>query len=229
MAHKKGAGSTKNGRDSESKRLGVKIYGGQLALSGNIIVRQRGTQFHPGDGVGMGKDHTLFALRHGIVDFKKGRKDRSYISMLPIDDEGNLLVVAPETPAAKEEKPKVQKLKVEKPKAAPKAAKAAPKTPSTKEDQPEWSDEEKASRIASLASKLGPVKEGEKDDLKKISGIGPVYEGKLNSLGIFTFAQMTKLDAEGIETIETLTNFPGRVEREDWIGQAKQFVADKKA
>ncbi len=81
MAHKKGAGSSKNGRESHSKRLGVKIYGGQLATAGNIIVRQRGTRHHPGQNVGIGKDHTLYALTNGIVNFKKGRKDRSYVSV----------------------------------------------------------------------------------------------------------------------------------------------------
>jgi len=81
MAHKKGAGSSKNGRESESKRLGVKIYGGQMVVAGNIIVRQRGTRHHPGTNVGMGKDHTLFALTDGIVTFKKGRKNRSYVSV----------------------------------------------------------------------------------------------------------------------------------------------------
>ncbi|NJN25367.1 MAG: 50S ribosomal protein L27 [Cyclobacteriaceae bacterium] len=84
MAHKKGAGSSRNGRESESKRLGVKIYGGQLAISGNIIVRQRGTKHHPGENVGIGKDHTLFALTDGTVLFKKGRKDRSYVSVEPL-------------------------------------------------------------------------------------------------------------------------------------------------
>lgn len=82
MAHKKGAGSSKNGRESHSKRLGVKIFGGQQIIAGNIIVRQRGTVHHPGENVGMGKDHTLFALTNGVVQFKKGRKDRSYVSVV---------------------------------------------------------------------------------------------------------------------------------------------------
>ena len=85
MAHKKGAGSSRNGRESESKRLGVKIYGGQTAIAGNILVRQRGTTHHPGDNVGMGKDHTLFALTNGTVTFKKGRKNRSFVSVEPIE------------------------------------------------------------------------------------------------------------------------------------------------
>ncbi|HOZ85071.1 MAG TPA: 50S ribosomal protein L27 [Niabella sp.] len=81
MAHKKGEGSVKNGRDSESKRLGVKIYGGQPAITGNIIVRQRGTVYHPGSNVGVGKDFTLFALTNGVVEFRKGRKNRTYVSV----------------------------------------------------------------------------------------------------------------------------------------------------
>jgi len=82
MAHKKGVGSSKNGRESESKRLGVKIYGGQSAIAGNIIVRQRGTQHNPGEGVGMGKDHTLFALKDGYVKFTKKRNNKSYVSIV---------------------------------------------------------------------------------------------------------------------------------------------------
>jgi large subunit ribosomal protein L27 len=82
MAHKKGVGSSKNGRESHSKRLGVKIFGGQVALSGNIIIRQRGTVHHPGLNVGIGKDHTLFALTDGIVTFKKSKNDKSTVSVL---------------------------------------------------------------------------------------------------------------------------------------------------
>jgi len=82
MAHKKGAGSSKNGRDSESKRLGVKLFGGQHAKAGNILVRQRGTKHHPGENVGIGKDHTLFALIEGQVVFQKKRNNKSYVSVL---------------------------------------------------------------------------------------------------------------------------------------------------
>ncbi|MES2593620.1 MAG: 50S ribosomal protein L27 [Bacteroidota bacterium] len=87
MAHKKGAGSTDNGRESHSKRLGVKIYGGQLAISGNIIVRQRGTKHRPGANMGIGKDHTLFALVDGTVEFKKKRDNKSYVSIIPFTAE----------------------------------------------------------------------------------------------------------------------------------------------
>ncbi len=81
MAHKKGEGSVKNGRDSQSKRLGVKIFGGQPAVSGNIIVRQRGTEYHPGKNVGVGRDFTLFALTDGVVEFKKGKGDKTSVSV----------------------------------------------------------------------------------------------------------------------------------------------------
>ncbi len=89
MAHKKGAGSSQNGRESESKRLGVKIYGGQFAKAGNIIVRQRGTKHSPGLNVGMGKDHTLFALSDGKVEFRRRKNNKSYVSVLPFDKEEN--------------------------------------------------------------------------------------------------------------------------------------------
>jgi large subunit ribosomal protein L27 len=87
MAHKKGMGSSHNGRESESKRLGVKIYGGQAAQAGNIIIRQRGTVHHPGLNVGMGKDHTLFALVDGVVEFRKRKNNRSYVSVITPETE----------------------------------------------------------------------------------------------------------------------------------------------
>ena len=82
MAHKKGEGSVKNGRDSQSKRLGVKIFGGQAAVAGNIIIRQRGTEYHPGKNIGVGRDFTLFALTDGVVEFKKGKSDRTFVSII---------------------------------------------------------------------------------------------------------------------------------------------------
>ena len=85
MAHKKGVGSSKNGRESESKRLGVKIFGGQTAIAGNIIVRQRGTKHHPGENTFMGKDHTIHASIDGIVKFEKKKGGKSYISIIPIE------------------------------------------------------------------------------------------------------------------------------------------------
>lgn len=105
MAHKKGVGSSKNGRESESKRLGVKIYGGQFAKAGNILVRQRGTKHFPGENVGMGKDHTLFALIDGTVVFKKKRKNRSYVSVEPVVGVSSAAANAPAKAAKKVEAP----------------------------------------------------------------------------------------------------------------------------
>ena len=85
MAHKKGEGSVKNGRDSQSKRLGVKIYGGQPALAGNIIVRQRGTTYHPGKNVGVGRDFTIFSMVDGIVEFRKSKGDKTFISVSAVE------------------------------------------------------------------------------------------------------------------------------------------------
>ena len=87
MAHKKGVGSSKNGRESHSKRLGVKIFGGEAVKAGNIIVRQRGTAHHPGENVGLGKDHTLFALIDGEVVFRRRRNNKSYVSVMPLAEE----------------------------------------------------------------------------------------------------------------------------------------------
>ena len=86
MAHKKSGGSSRNGRDSESKRLGVKKYGGEIVIPGNILIRQRGTKYYPGDNVGMGKDHTLFAKVEGKVEFRKKRDNRQYVSVMPVAD-----------------------------------------------------------------------------------------------------------------------------------------------
>ena len=118
MAHKKGVGSSKNGRESESKRLGVKVYGGQFAKAGNILVRQRGTTHHPGENVGIGKDHTLFALIDGTVVFRKRRNNRSYVSVAPVVE-----VEVAEAPA-KKAAPKAEAPKAE---AKPEVKAEAPK------------------------------------------------------------------------------------------------------
>ena len=123
MAHKKGVGSSKNGRESESKRLGVKIFGGQHAKAGNILVRQRGTTHYPGENVGMGKDHTLFALVDGTVVFKKKMKDRSYVSVQPVVEVEVAVADAPvtKTPVAKAPVIEASVAEVEVQEAAPKA------------------------------------------------------------------------------------------------------------
>ena len=129
MAHKKGAGSSRNGRESHSKRLGIKIFGGQPAIAGNIIVRQRGTQHNPGLNVGIGKDHTLFALKDGLVVFRKKADNRSYVSVVPAEAAPVAVAEAPKAKPAAKAAPKAE-VKVEAPavevaEEAPKAKKAA--------------------------------------------------------------------------------------------------------
>ena len=131
MAHKKGAGSSKNGRESHSKRLGIKVFGGQLAIAGNILVRQRGTKHHPDKGVGIGKDHTLFALVDGTVVFKKKQDNKSYVSILPITDAEIEAAIAKKT-AVKKEAVAVEVVAEAPAKKAP-AKKAAKKDEATEE------------------------------------------------------------------------------------------------
>ena len=150
MAHKKGAGSSRNGRESHSKRLGIKIFGGQPAIAGNIIVRQRGTPHNPGLNVGIGKDHTLFALIDGHVEFKKKADNRSYVSVLPFETAP--VVEAPKAkPAVKAEKKVVEAPVAEAPKAAKKEA--AP-VAEAKEEAP------KAKKAAAPKAKKADKEEG---------------------------------------------------------------------
>ena len=150
MAHKKGAGSSRNGRESHSKRLGIKIFGGQAAIAGNIIVRQRGTKHHPDRNVGIGKDHTLFALIDGTVMFKKKFDDKSYVSIVPreaqvvVEDAPVKLkkAVAPKTELLTEAKAPVKEVAAETEvkevvKAATKKASPAKKAPAKKGDADE--------------------------------------------------------------------------------------------
>jgi len=132
MAHKKGAGSSNNGRESHSKRLGIKIYGGQAAIAGNIIVRQRGTKHHPEKNVGIGKDHTLFALVDGKVSFRKRADNKSYVSIIPVDFSIPLSVAAPVKKATtkKVEPKKEEEVKVD---SAPVKAEAVTKEAEVKE------------------------------------------------------------------------------------------------
>jgi len=135
MAHKKGVGSSKNGRESESKRLGVKIYGGQFAKAGNILIRQRGTTHNPGENVGMGKDHTLFALVDGTVVFRKKIKNRSYVSVQPIVEVEVAQAPVVKAPAAKAAV--VEAPVVETPVAEVEVKEAAPKATRKKKTQEE--------------------------------------------------------------------------------------------
>ncbi|WP_411272898.1 50S ribosomal protein L27 [Daejeonella sp.] len=147
MAHKKGAGSSRNGRESHSKRLGIKIFGGQAAIAGNIIVRQRGTKHHPDKNVGIGKDHTLFALIDGTVMFKKKFDDKSYVSILPREAQ----VVVEDAPV------KTKKAAAPKPEATPKAEAPVKEAAAEKEE----TAEPKAAAKKAAPAKKAPVKKEE--------------------------------------------------------------------
>ncbi|MEC7267740.1 MAG: 50S ribosomal protein L27 [Bacteroidota bacterium] len=179
MAHKKGQGSSKNGRESHSKRLGVKKFGGEFVLAGNILVRQRGTQFHPGLGVGLGKDHTLFAKRHGVVEFETKRNNRKYIHVQPIAELEEAMENA--VKAAQEEV-------VEAPKAAKKEAKE------TKKAEPKAE--------APKAAKKETPKADAADDLTALAGVGPKMADKMNAAGITSFAQLAAMTEESIAALE---------------------------
>jgi len=185
MAHKKGEGSTQNGRDSNAKRLGVKLYGGQTAVAGNIIVRQRGTKFHPGEHVYLGKDFTLHAAVDGKVVYKKSRRDRTFVSIMPFD--------VPETIAQIKPLPKPKAVeKVVIPVATTVVAEESAPAPVVKKAAP-------AAEAAPVAKKAPAA--GKPDDLKKIEGIGPAIEKLLHAEGITTFAIMAATAPEKIKEI----------------------------
>jgi len=195
MAHKKGVGSSDNGRDSNSKRLGVKLFGGEIAKPGNIIVRQRGTKFHPGENVGIGKDHTLFALVDGHVQYRKRRKNRTFVNIV-VDD--TAIAVAPisrkislatkaktdDTPETKTVMPKVDKKESAKKETVSKTVasnnKPTPKATIKKKDTKETA---------------------KPHDFKKIEGIGPKIASIINEAGITTFNKLSKTKPEKIREI----------------------------
>jgi len=174
MAHKKGAGSSDNGRDSQSKRLGVKLFGGQKAIAGNILVRQRGTRFHPGTGVGIGRDHTLFALIDGTVTFNKRRLGRTFITVVPAQPVEERIA-----PIAKATK-----------------AKAAPAVANE-----EVAPVEAAAPVEKKAKAPKAEPDGKKDSLKKIEGVGPKIEELLHNAGLLTLADVANSTVEAIKAI----------------------------
>lgn len=228
MAHKKGVGSTDNGRDSKSKRLGVKLFGGQFAKAGNIIIRQRGTKYHAGENVYMGKDFTIHAAVNGTVAFKKRKKNRTFVEIIP---EGVVLEApAPAKPKkekpAKAEAPVVEAAPVveeapapvaeEKPKAEAPKAKATP------------AKEEKAP----AAKKAAKVKVGGKnykiDDLKLVEGIGPKIAEIFNEAGIDTWEALANASVEKLK--EILEGAGSRYKMHDptsWPQQAKLAAEGK--
>ena len=237
MAHKKGVGSSDNGRDSKSKRLGVKLFGGQSAVAGNILVRQRGTRFHPGENVYMGRDHTLHAQIDGVVKFTRTRQDRSYVSIIPFD----AVVAAPAAPAPKAEAPKAKKA------AAPVAEVAAPvveETPVAEAAAIPAVEETPVAEVAAPAVEETPVaevaaeeapkakaaaKKGPKaDDLKIVEGIGPKIEQLLKEGGINNWEELAAAQVTRIQ--EILDAAGSRYQMHDpstWPAQAKFAVEGK--
>lgn len=190
MAHKKGVGSSDNGRDSKSKRLGVKVFGGQVARAGNILVRQRGTRFHAGENVYKGKDFSLHAAIDGTVVFKKHRLNRTFVSVLPFEE----IVETVAKPSGNGKK------------AAPAPAPAAPvekvAEPVAVAPQAEKPAEEKAPKAGkSEKITLPSGKKVNQDDLKLVEGIGPKIEGLLNEAGIHTWADLAGAELDKIQAI----------------------------
>ena len=203
MAHKKGVGSSKNGRESESKRLGVKIYGGQFAKAGNILVRQRGTTHYPGSNVGMGKDHTLFALIDGTVVFRKKMKNRSYVSVETVVE-----VEVAESPVKKvEAKPKAEtKAKAEE--------KAEVKVDAPKEETPKAEKKE-----APKADTTGA------DDLTKLTGVGPKLAEILLEGGFKTYSSVAAASVEDIQKVlEAAGSRYASKDPAPWIEEAKELA-----
>jgi large subunit ribosomal protein L27 len=251
MAHKKGVGSSKNGRESESKRLGVKIYGGQFARAGNILVRQRGTQHYPGENVGMGRDHTLFALLDGTVVFRKKRKNRSYVSVEPAEVETLVAEAAPTQektevekieiktePKVKEERSKVEeKPAKEKKSAAEKIEKATEaETKGKKPVEEKKTAVEKIKESATAEEKPKVEKKTETteektksaDDLKKITGIGPKISEILNGAGIVTYKDLASTSTDKLK--EILAEAGSRYVSKDpvpWVEEAKSMTKEK--
>ena len=206
MAHKKAGGSSRNGRDSESKRLGVKRFGGEAVTAGNIIVRQRGTKFHPGANMGLGRDHTLFALSDGYVKFHVGQRGRSLVSIV---DEN------PNTPASSNKKigaptasaKAAAAVAVASASVSTKAAKApaAEKSAAKAEAKPKAAAKPKAEKAAAPAKAGGAPKgllkkaPADADDLKAIKGLGPKAVEALNGAGVYMYAQLSGFSEADLE------------------------------
>ena len=217
MAHKKGEGSSENGRDSNSKRLGVKLFGGQLAIPGNIIIRQKGTKYHPGKNVGMGKDFTIFSMTEGTVQFQTKKNDRVYVSVMPFPTEVVETIAAPLPKST----PKVEVA----PKAEPKIVAQEPviEVKATPVPDPEAFDAEQGKSV--LLGAIGTASADQKDNLKDIKGIGPKLEEMLHSIGIYTFAQVSKMGDAEYDLVDSLiTAFKGRAKRDNWATQAKELM-----
>jgi large subunit ribosomal protein L27 len=199
MAHKKGVGSTDNGRDSNSKRLGVKLFAGESARAGSIIVRQRGTKFHPGDHVGIGKDHTLFALADGVVEFRKKRLNRTFVNILPFEVVEETIAPIKKAPAAKptQEEPAGQQVSSDGQETEKEEVKeASAETPAIQETT---SETEEAAVAGPSAEEL--TSDTKPDDLTVIEGVGPKLGSILADAGLDTFAKVAASSADNIREV----------------------------
>lgn len=196
MAHKKAASSSDNGRDSIGRRLGVKLFGGQAATAGNIIIRQRGTKFHPGENVGMGRDHTIYALVDGTVVFKKKRLGRTFVNILPFDQVEEKLDTKPK--AKKKVTPKIVE---EKP-----VAEVTPpvvETPAADEPLFKMPEEETIAFDAPAPVTTELPKGIKQDDLTVVEGIGPKIAEHLTNGGIDTWQKLADATVERLQEILT--------------------------
>jgi large subunit ribosomal protein L27 len=220
MAHKKGVGSTDNGRDSKSKRLGVKLFGGQFARAGNIIIRQRGTKYHAGENVYMGKDFTIHASVDGTVSFKKRRKNRTFVEIIP----DGVILEAPAPAKPKAKKP----AKVEAPVVEKASAPVAEEKPVVTEAKPEApAKEEKPAAKKSAKVKVGG-KNYKYDDLKLVEGIGPKIAEIFNEAGITTWEELGNAAVDKLK--EILEGAGSRYKMHDptsWPQQAKLAAEGK--
>ena len=221
MAHKKGAGSSRNGRESHSKRLGIKLFGGQIAIAGNILVRQRGTKHNPGLNVGIGSDDTLFALKDGIVHFKKGFKGRSFVEILtdmPSAAANDLGKVVAE--------PKAKAAKVVEVVAEVAEVVEAPVAEVVEAPVAEAVVVEAAPVAEAPAPKAKKAAKG--DDLKIVEGIGPKIAEAIVAAGIDTFEKLSNTSVEALKEILTAagSQFASH-DPETWPAQAKLAAEGK--
>jgi large subunit ribosomal protein L27 len=210
MAHHKGGGSTRNGRDTAGKRLGVKKFGGEAVIPGNIIVRQRGTEWHPGKGVGMGVDHTIYSVLEGRVEFRRRDRNKVFVSVLANGADGAVQGMT-------------QRGKVGHKAATPGAAGASKSAGGTHKPAGAGSASGKAKAFALLSAPEG----GKKDELGLISGVADKTEHVLNEHGIFHFWQIAAMTDAEAEKVEHDIKFHGRITREEWREQARELMAGK--
>jgi len=225
MAHKKGVGSSDNGRDSKSKRLGVKLFGGQSARPGNIIVRQRGTKFHPGNHVGMGKDFTIYSLADGTVEFRRGRKDRTFIHILPFEEVNEK--IAPINHF--KEKPKSTDVKDEVKSESKKKVKVEQKpTAKAKSTGKQKVKPEPEIKVKAKAKKISPATAVKQDNLKIIEGVGPKLEQILKDAGLNSLSDIANAEVQSLKSIlEAAGSRYKMFNPETWPQQAKLAVDGK--